>query len=359
MKKNILMISSSSELGGGTKHMFFLGESLNNQFNIFYALPKNNDFSRYQNKDNYIDISERRLSIYDIFNLKNYVQSKSIDIIHAHGKGAGLIARILKLLINKPLVYTFHGIHLECHGFLKRIIYVSYEFIMGWIDSSKILVSKSEKEFAKISKIYLGEKAVIINNGVSNKKIKKSPGLIINNNKSKDFRVISICRFVEQKNIKEILEIATHLPEIKFFIIGDGILWDEINFLIKDLKINNVFLLGKKKNVFKYLYLSDIYLSTSLYEGMPISILEAMSIGLPILATNVRGNCDTIESGKSGYLYKLNEIETAVNYLQRMVKNNNLREDFGRAAYIRQRKFFSRNYMIKKYTYLYKKQFDK
>ena len=50
-----------------------------------------------------------------------------------------------------------------------------------------------------------------------------------------------------------------------------------------------------------YLYSSDIFLSTSLYEGLPISILEAMSVGLPILASNVVGNRDTIENGKSGF----------------------------------------------------------
>ena len=74
----------------------------------------------------------------------------SIDIIHAHGKGAGVISRILRILINKPLIYTFHGIHLKCHHWHKRLIYILYEYLTGWIDSYKILVSKSEKNYANL-----------------------------------------------------------------------------------------------------------------------------------------------------------------------------------------------------------------
>ena len=147
-KLNVLMISSNSSLGGGTKHMFMLGENLKNDFNIFYAMPKNYIFRNYLNEENFIEISERRISVSDILKLKNFIFLKSIDIIHAHGKGAGALSRILKLLTKKSLIYTFHGIHLKCHNLPKRFIYIFYEYLTGWIDSKKILVSKSEKIYA-------------------------------------------------------------------------------------------------------------------------------------------------------------------------------------------------------------------
>ena len=140
------MISSSSSLGGGTKHMFMLGERLENKFKIYYAIPKNSVFKKFLNKSNHIEISERSITIKDIKNLKKFVKLNSIDIIHAHGKGAGLIGRLIKIYTNIPLIYTFHGIHLKCHNFLNRLIYIIYEFIFGWVDSQKILVSKSEEK---------------------------------------------------------------------------------------------------------------------------------------------------------------------------------------------------------------------
>lgn len=358
-KIKILMISSSSSLGGGVKQMYTLGKNLSSDFQIFYAIPKNNNFDNDLNYENHIEISERKIKLKDILKLNNYIKKNSIDLIHAHGKGAGVLARILKLISKKTLIYTFHGIHLKCHKFHKRIIYILYEFLLGWIDSKKILVSKSEKKYAQISKIYLGKKAVVINNGVSNMLQKDS--LKVNNYKNQIFQltstnVITICRFVGQKNIKEILKIASFLKGINFHIIGDGPLWKEINNLMLEKKLKNVFLLGKKKNVFKYLYSSDIYLSTSLYEGLPISILEAMSVGLPVIASNVMGNCDTIENGKSGYFYDLNNLNMAINYLLELDTNKELRKKFGKEAFIRQRKFFSKDLMITKHIELYKNQ---
>ncbi len=356
-KINILMISSSSDLGGGTKHMFMLGSNLKSQFKIFYAVPNNSNFLKYLNSENHIDISERRLSVKDIIKLKKFVKLKSIDIIHSHGKGAGAIGRFVRLLVNKPLIYTFHGIHLKCHNLNTRIIYLIYEFLLGWIDSKKILVSKSEKKYAIKSKIYLGSKSLIINNGVSNKEIKEFENLNCKNDQFFQFSkitILTVCRFVDQKNIKEILEIAFHLSNIDFYIIGNGPLWKEINYLILKNNLKNVFLPGEKKDIFKYFYSSDIYLSTSFYEGLPISILEAMSVGLPIIASDVIGNCDTILSGQSGYLYKLNDVKDAVLKIKKLSKSNNLRKKFGNAAFERQRYLFSKELMVKQYTNLYR-----
>ena len=351
------MISSSSSLGGGTKNMFELGEDLNNKFCVYYAIPKNDNFLNFLNEHNHLEISERELNIQDILNLKKFINVNSIDIIHAHGKGAGSIARIIKLFTKKPLIYTFHGIHLKCHKRYKRYVYIFYEYLFGWLDSAKVLVSKSEKKYAKESNIFLGNQSKIINNGVTNKPIKQC---------NKDYRfenlnfdsnkiiVTSICRFVEQKNIKDILKIAENLPYIDFSIIGDGQLMDEIKELILKKKLKNICLHGEKKNIFKYLYSSDIYLSTSLYEGLPISVLEAMSIGLPIIASNVIGNCDTVENGKSGYLYEISNIEEGAFYVDKLAKDISLRKKIGYAAWQRQRALFSKEKMISNYLSLYK-----
>ena len=139
-KINILMISSSSTIGGGTKHMFSLGRNLSCDFKVYYAIPRNKIFRNYLKSNCHIEISERKLNLFDILRLIKFVKSKSIDIIHAHGKGAGLLARLVVFLRPRPLIYTFHGIHLKCHGFISRFIYILYEFLLGGLDSAKVLV---------------------------------------------------------------------------------------------------------------------------------------------------------------------------------------------------------------------------
>ena len=122
---------------------------------------------------------------------------------------------------------------------------------------------------------------------------------------------------------------------------------------VAELEIENVQLIGMKKNVFKYLYYADVFLSTSLYEGLPLSILEAMSVGLPIIASDVVGNQDTIENGISGYLYDLKDLSIAIKYLRELALNEKLRNLMGHNSFKRQRKFFSKQKMISMYENLY------
>ncbi len=357
-KINILMISSNADLGGGPKQMFTLGENLDNYFRVYYAAPKSDNFSKFLNLKNYISISERQINPKDIFNLIKFSKENNIDIIHAHGKGAGVIARLTNLFIKKKLIYTFHGIHVECHNLLINLVYLIYENLLGRIDYYKIFVSESEKKYAQKLNVFSGNKTIVINNGVLNKILKENKKDKKEKNITNPFSritVVTTCRFVKQKNVKDIIRIAKKIPEIDFKIIGYGKLWSEINQYIIEMQVQNVYLIGLKKNVYKYLYSADIYLSTSLYEGMPLSILEAMSVGLPIVASNVVGNLDAIEHGKTGYLYELNNLDMAAKYLKKIAYDEQHRINLGYNSFKRQRNFFSKSKMVIKYQNLFNK----
>ncbi len=355
-KINLLMISSTSKLGGGPTHMFTLGNELPSEFNVFYAIPKGDSFKKFLREDNFINISERKLTLADLKDLLNFINIKSINLIHAHGKGASLLARILRIFSRKKVIYTFHGIHLKCHDPFTRFIYLFYEYIFGIFDNFKVFVSKSEREYALKLNIKIGNSKIICN-GVRNKLEKAKKFRKKNDLKPTTFQVISICRFVNQKNIIELVNIAKNSPEFLFTIIGDGPEFKSVYEYVINNKINNVILKGQINRVFPYLYKSDLYLSTSLYEGLPISILEAMSIGLPIIASNVVGNSDAIVHGKSGYLYNLGDIKEAKKYLDYLKINKEKRFQMGKGAFLRQRKYFALDKMVNEYSNLYKKIF--
>lgn len=354
MKKiKVLMISSSGALGGGPNLMFLLGNKLRKSIDVYYAIPKSKNYEKILNSTNHIDIKERKVSIKDIFIIISYIRRNSINIIHAHGKGAGLIARILKILLKIPIIYTYHGIHLKCHNKLNNFVYLLYENIFSSFDDQKIFVSESEKKYARNSGLKIGQKYSIIHNGVRNRKIERTYMYINNSGKKNHLKIISVCRFVTQKNINEILKIAHRLPLYKFIIIGEGPLWENISNEKKQLNLENVQLLGLKKNVFKYLKESDLYLSTSLYEGLPISIIEAMSVGLPIIASNVVGNKDTVLHNESGFLYDLGDIQMAKYYINLIGDDLKLRKKISKASYLRQKKYFNIDKMIKNHLQLY------
>lgn len=357
-KIRVLMISSTAKLGGGPNLMCSLADNLKDKHEIFYAFPKSRNFKNNLLAKNYAQISERRISFLDIVKLIYFVRKNSINIIHAHGKGASLISRIIAFFLNKPLVYTFHGIHLKCHSKIYQFLYIFYENIFGRGDKCKVFVSFSERRYAINSNIKIGNENIVIFNGVKNRKknyLKKNLDQKKYNFPEKKITIISIARFVKQKNIYEILQIASLVPEYNFIILGDGPLSSEILFLKNQMKINNVNLPGSKTNIFDYLKKADIYLNTSLYEGLPLSVLEAMSVGLPILASNVIGNCDTIEHYRSGFLYSLGDIKAASTYIRILSKDNNLRASMSKESISRQRKLFEIKKMSNEYAKVYKK----
>ena len=112
---------------------------------------------------------------------------------------------------------------------------------------------------------------------------------------------------------------------------------------------------GNKENVFSFLYKADLFLSTSLYEGLPISILEAMSIGLPIVASNVVGNNDLIIHEQTGFLYKLGEFKIASEYIKKIINDKNLNRKISLNSFERQRSFFSTKIMKNQYLNLYQR----
>ena len=356
-KIKILLISASGK-GGGPSHIFLLKELLQNQFEFFLAMPFSNSKIKIINNKKYLNISERKISLKDLIELIKFSRKNKIDIIHAHGKGAGLIARIIKLFLHKPLIYTFHGIHTNCLTRLNSFLYIFYENSTGWIDNEKVFVSQSERMKAKYLKIFIGKNNRVINNAskemhrIRLNQEKNNMNIGINNNKK---NIISICRLVGQKNIFEIFKIAKKLEIYNFIVLGDGYLLEEAKIYLNNNNIKNVYLFGNKKDVFKYLYNSDLFLSTSLYEGHPICILEAMSIGLPIVASEVTGNIDTIKNGFSGFFYKLGDINQAIYFIEKIMKNNQLKSRISINSFSTHRKLFNTDKMKNSYKSLYLK----
>ena len=131
---------------------------------------------------------------------------------------------------------------------------------MGRLDSYKVFVSKSEKNYASFSKIYIGRNNSVISNGVEVRDIKKYPKKYKKNKNDlfSNLTIISICRFVAQKNIKEFIQIAEKLKEYNFILIGNGPLWNDIKWCRIDHATrsndNNIYLMQLPSSPHHYQY---------------------------------------------------------------------------------------------------------
>lgn len=347
----LLMITASAGHGGGPQHLLDLAESLRGQVEVNIACPKQEPF--YNRFGNVIDgqlfeIPERRFTFFDALKLLVFAKKRKVDLIHSHGKGAGVYGRAIALMGGMPVVHTLHGVHVDHYSGAMRQVYLIYERLTRRINSRTILVSPSEYDAASQLGIVNRESSCVIHNGVTSQdrglkwtsETRRRIRDELNLHKD-DFVVVSLSRFDHQKNMPEAFEIARELSHIKFLMLGYGEDFSKIKKETEQNAVGNVILPGFVNNPLDYLVASDAYLSTSRWEGMPLALLEAMSVSLPVIASDVVGNRDAVFNEDTGYLYQLGNIKEASNYIQAISSDPNVKKKMGERGRDCQQKLFS------------------
>ncbi len=331
----ILLITVRADFGGGPEHIYNLIKNLPEEIKFFIASPKDypywGKFSQILTNNLMIEIPHRKFSLNSLIHLIKFIRNENIDIIHSHGKGAGIYSRLLSLFTHKKCIHTFHGFHIDVYNNLQKRLYISLEKILSIFTTKIISVSKSEFEQLKKNNIAKRSKFVLIENGIKipDETIKEET---IFNNK---LNVLTITRFNYQKNTELLIPIIIYLKEKKeldnfhFYILGSG--KEENQFISKIEKINLqnlITLVGFTEETQKYFLNTFCYISTSRWEGLSLALLEAMSFGIPIIATDVVGNRDIIIHNENGFLFSLDKPEEAGEYLIKLKNDLNLWKRF-------------------------------
>jgi len=291
--------------------------------------------------------------IKDHFALKQLlevVREVKPDILHTHTFKAGFIGRVKTKEINKAagkrvkFVHTFHG-HLfddpEFSG-LKSLIITSFERRFAMRTEAIVTVgAKVAKELLE-REIGQPEQFTNIAPGVDALKLPKA--------KPRTQVTIGwIARVTGVKNPLRALELARLFPDAQFLIAGGGDMLEQV--LAQAPK--NTKVLGWT-DAAKLFASSDIILSTSENEGMPIALIEAQLASKPVVATNVGGVAEVVINNKTGFVTKKNTEDLAV-ALEKLISSKALRTTQGRAAKAHATKAFSVEKMIKAHVSLYKK----
>ena len=359
-KNTILYISVRSDFGGGPQQLYKIILSLYKEYNVFVACPKNEPYysllAELIGVENIVEIPYRKFTLKAFYNiLKKILWDNNIDLIHSHGKGAGVYSRLLSFFSAVPVVHTFHGIHVGELNWLQRNLYILMENCFGLLTKKSIFVSKSEFEQARKLGMGFYLNSVIIDNGVPIPKLDNNTL----SNQSEIFTLLCVTRNSFQKNPDFLIDIAVQLKNnsmdnyYKICVVG---------VLDSELLIKRAFEEGvghiiewhePSKNITPFFREAFCYLSTSRWEGMPLAVLEAMSFGMPVIASDVVGNRDIIVDGKSGYLYSLKSIEKVILILQNLSKNKKLRDSMGAFARKQVEDLYSEKTMITRTNQIY------
>ena len=272
------------------------------------------------------------------------------DVVHSHLNVIKYTVAAAKLSGIRRCIHTVHNVaHEEAEGRVEKIISTVY-FKLGL----SIPVALSPEVRATIVSFYGLKEAQVpmIYNGVDLGKCLPKENYSL----AKPARLLHIGRFNAQKNHKGLLEafakIAESCPDCVLQLIGDGELREETQQLAVTLGIRDkVLFLGNQTDIYPFLQEADIFLLPSVFEGMPMTIIEAMGTGLPIVASKVGGVPDMLEDGTSGLLVPCDPDAVAQSVLQ-LLEQEELRKKLGTNA-LQGSRIFGADHMACCYCDLY------
>ncbi|WP_430614721.1 glycosyltransferase [Flavobacterium sp. JP2137] len=254
--------------------------------------------------------------------LRKVLKEIDPDVIHLHSSKAGVIGRWASFLLfsRAKVFYTPHGysfVRQDISPFKQKLFWAIEKYTQSIFGGTTIACGDTEYEIAKS----MG-KAELVRNGVNFKVLEPFYKPVENER----LKIGIVGRITAQKNPQLFNAIAARYPQHQFIWIGDGELRAELtatNIQITGWFLNNLALLPQLNAL-------DVFLQTSLWEGLPIAVLEAMALRKPILATRVIGNKDVVVHGVSGFLFdQIDEIAPLMEQLEVAA----IRKNMGIAAY--------------------------
>lgn len=267
-----------------------------------------------------------------VINLTKALKKIDPDVIHLHSSKAGVLGRISYFFLfkKKKLFYSPHGysfLRTDISKTVKNIYWGIEKNFQRFFGGTTVACGDTEQEIAKT----IG-KTRLVRNGIDMESVREH--FVPHQNEKLTIGIMA--RITAARNPELFNQIALTFPDFNFVWIGDG----ELRPLITASNIRITGWILDRKTVLKELNKIDIYMQISLWEGLPIAVLEAMALQKPVIATNIIGNKDAVRHNETGFLFtNISELENFFEILQ----NPETRAEFGTKALARCHDLFDKN----------------
>lgn len=267
--------------------------------------------------------------------LRLYLKHKP-DVVHLHSSKIGVLGRIV--FPRSKTIYTVHGFDSIRIAYRK---FLPFERVLQ--KECKAIVGVSKYDMRNLLNNGITHHVHMVYNGIVKPSLlKKDPFLFCEKYSRK---VLCIARLSPQKNSELFLKTAALLPNYAFIWIGN-------QYEVKEVYSENVFFMGNLSNAGSYSEYADLFILPSNYEGLPMVILEAMSFGKPVVASDVGGISEIVVNDENGYTVE-NEAPLFANKIEYILQNKNVYENFSKKAIERFEKELTVDKMGQGYMQLY------
>lgn len=351
MKKVLFVATVASHIK--TFHEPFLKLFKENDYKTYVAanwnLKENNKIAYC---DEFIQIPIKRSpystqNIKAINELKKLIKKEKFDIVHCHTPMGSVVARLAAKEARKNgtrVIYTAHGYHFyKGAPFINWLLYYPVEKWLAKYTDTQITITQEDYDLAK-RKFKIKDLHLVHGVGLDEEKF----NILISNEEKENLKQelkiddkSVVCTYVAELNknknqqllIKAIKRLKDDNNNVTLLLVGKGKYEQKLLKLIKKLNLEeNVKLLGYRSDIVKILSITDIYLASSLREGLPVNVMEAVYMGLPIIAVDNRGHRELVQHNENGFIVEQNSAmeNNMSSYLKLLVNDKNLRYQFGK-----------------------------
>lgn len=346
---NILHISRTMDIGGAERIVYQLATDLKNEFSnvhvastggLWVSRLKESGVNHHKIAD--IDSKKPKVILSTLKSLHNIIKTNNINIIHTHHRMAAFYVRLLQHIHpNIKHIYTAHNV------FKDKLFLYRYS-----LKDTHIIAVGNAVEDNLLHDVGVKNVKVIYNGVKLNKTSEKIEEIIAYNG----IRMGCIARLSEQKGIKYLIESMGKLrtQRIKLFIVGSGELQEQLMMQVNSLGLaDKITFLGYRKDVVACMNSFDFMVSSSLYEGLALNVIEAFMVGKTIVATDIPG-VNEIVNEKNGILVPVKDSERLAEAIKLLASNSLLRKTLARHARKDYEERFSYPIFIDSYKRYYK-----
>jgi glycosyltransferase involved in cell wall biosynthesis len=282
--------------------------------------------------------------------LEKIVKQEHFDAIHCNTPIGGVVGRLLGKKYNiKTVLYQAHGFHFFDHApVVNWLIYYPIERFLARFTDALITINEEDYKRAHTFKLRKNGKVYFVpgvgidtteylSDAESRKKKREELGI-----SDKEIMLISAGDLVKRKNYDVSIHAISKANDsrLQFFICGVGPENQKLNALVKSLDLQKqIHFLGYRNDIKELLNAADIFLFTTLQEGLPRSLSEAMAMGLPSISSKIRGNVDLIENRKQGILCSPSNAEEFATAINELADSELLREKMSKESKLKIKQF--------------------
>lgn len=279
-------------------------------------------------------LSPKNIAVYR--KLKKCVDQEDYALIHCHTPVGGMMARLCARAARKRgtrLLYTAHGFHFFTGAPISNwlFFYPAERFLARYTD---LLITINAEDYERAKRFSAKQVALVHGVGidvarfredVDRAAVRASLGIPRDAN-----AVITVGEHIPRKNHETVLRTVAKLPGVWLLFGGVGELMEPLRALAEALGIaERTLFLGFRKDVPALLGAADVFMFPSFQEGLPVSLMEAMAVGLPCVVSRVRGNADLIQDGKGGMLREPLDADGFAEDIAGLLENPALRREMG------------------------------